>query len=90
MIPRRKPHDGGKQKYSPAVNAILMRMVKAANVGRSPVLQIQGLAQHIRGEQFWNAITAEPDLSVRGMILEAYAKSWARLQKAKWRREEPF
>ena len=91
MIPKprigRPPTD---QKYNKAVNAVLMRMVKAASVGRAPALQIEGLAQHIRSRAFWDAITSEPDLVVRGMILEAHAKAWAKLQRAAWRRQEPF
>lgn len=89
MIKKASP-PGGVQKYSPEVNKILGRMVKAYAVGRAPAIQIAGLAQHIRGEAFWNALTAEPDLNVRGMILEAHAKAWARLQRAAWRKTEPF
>ena len=81
---------GGVQKYSREVNIILGRMVKAYTVGRAPAIQIAGLAQHIRSETFWNALTSEPDLAIRGMILEAHAKAWARLQRAAWRKQEPF
>lgn len=92
MIPKRTPAQtaGGTQKYSREVNAILGRMAKSHTVGRAPAIQLAGLAQHIRSETFWNAITSEPDLQVRGMILEAHAKAWARLQRAAWRRQEPF
>lgn len=91
MIRKRTPAQeaGGVQKYSREVNAILGRMNKALTVGRSPALQIAGLAQHIRSEAFWEALNKEqPD--VRGMILEAHAKAWARLQRAAWKRQEPF
>ena len=89
MIAKKSP-PGGVQKYSREVNIILGRMVKAYTVGRAPAIQIAGLAQHIRSETFWNALTAEPDLAIRGMILEAHAKAWARLQRAAWRKQEPF
>lgn len=87
---KRAPPKIGEQKYSRETNVILGRMAKACTVGRAPAIQIAGLAQHIRGEAFWNALTAEPDLNVRGMILEAHAKAWARLQRAAWRKQEPF
>lgn len=86
----KKGPPGGVQKYSREVNVILGRMTKAYVVGRAPAIQIAGLAQYIRGEAFWNAINAEPDLAVRGMIIEAHAKAWAKLQRAAWRRQEPF
>lgn len=89
MIKKASP-PGGVQKYSRETNVILGRMNKAATVGRAPAIQIAGLAQHIRGEAFWNALVAEPDLNVRGMILEAHAKAWARLHRAAWKRQEPF
>lgn len=88
MIKKASP-PGGVQKYSREVNVILGRMNKSATVGRAPALQIAGLAQHIRSEAFWAALVKE-DLEVRGMILEAHAKAWARLQRAAWRKQEPF
>jgi len=89
MIKKSSP-PGGVQKYSREVNEMLGRLTKSYTVGRAPALQIAGLAAHIRSERFWNAITSEPDLQIRGMILEAHAKAWAKLQRAAWRRQEPF
>jgi hypothetical protein len=89
MIKRPSP-PGGVQKYSREVNETLGRLTKSYTVGRAPALQIAGLAAHIRSERFWNAITSEPDLQIRGMIIEAHAKAWAKLQRAAWRRQEPF
>lgn len=91
MIPKRTPAQavGGTQKYSREVNVILGRMNKALTVGRAPAHQIAGLAQHIRSETFWEALSKEP-LEVRGMILEAHAKAWARLHRAAWKKQEPF
>ena len=91
MIPKRQgTPGGGVQKYSREVNETLGRLTKSYTVGRAPALQIAGLAAHIRSERFWNAITSEPDLKIRGMILEAHAKAWAKLQRAAWRKQEPF
>ena len=89
MIKKSSP-PGGVQKYSREVNEMLGRLTKSYVVGRAPALQIAGLAAHIRSERFWNAITAEPDLAIRGMIIEAHAKAWAKLQRAAWKKAEPF
>lgn len=81
---------GGVQKYSRDTSELFGRLGKASQIGRAPAHQLEGLATYIRGEKFWAALIAEPDLDIRGRVLEAHAKAWGRLVRHKWRQEEPL
>ena len=85
----RPPKDAPPQKYSREAIQILGRMNKARTVGRVPLNQLHGLATYIRGEAFWRELFEQP-IEVRAMLMEAHAKSWARLSDVVWKRGKPF